>query len=229
MRISGHGSDSVAILVFASQTGGELISKWTKGKELLGALTERTLTQARLTNLPFYHYHQELQKGHNFGQRLSNAFQNLYDLGYDRIIAIGNDCPQITSTHILEAQACLAEGDDVIAPATDGGFNLIGIHKNHFDRDTFEQLAWQTGSLFDQTIEYFRQFDTRVSTLSTFGDIDSLADIKRILPKIKCTLRSLYVLLIKVLHSVEHRYHYQATFSVATYQALPFNKGSPLS
>jgi glycosyltransferase A (GT-A) superfamily protein (DUF2064 family) len=225
---ASNSSDNIAILVFASNTGEALSAKWNKGNKLLDRLTEHAITQARSTDLPCYHYHQGLQRGQSFGQRISNAFQDLFELGYDRVIAIGNDCPQITTAHLLEAKEHLDHGDHVIAPATDGGFNLIGIHRERFDRDKFEQLAWQSDALYQQTTEYFNNWQAQITTMSTYGDIDTVEDIKRLLPKIKCAFRSLYDFLIKAVQRVDHSFSYQYSCSIDTYKALPFNKGSPL-
>ncbi len=221
---------NIAILVFESSDLDEATKKWPKrSKELFDAMTSRALTQAKATQLPVYHYHNDLQRGDDFGQRISNSCQDLFDEGYDYVIAIGNDCPQITTSLILEAKGHLTDGNDVIAPATDGGFNLIGLQRARFNKTLFEQLPWQTDELYAETVAYFSAFGHALSTLTTYGDIDSIADVKRILPQIRYALRSLYVIFIRVLHIAEHSHRYQHTYALASYQARPFNKGSPLS
>ena len=230
MSIAQDLLKNIAILVFESSDLDGVTKKWPKrSKELFDAMTSRALTQARATQLPVYHYHNDLQRGDDFGQRISNSFQDLFDEGYDYVIAIGNDCPQITTALILEAEGHLTDGNDVIAPAIDGGFNLIGLHKERFNKNRFEQLPWQTEELYTETVAYFSAFGHALSTLTTYSDIDSIADIKRILPQIRCALRSLYVMFIRVLHRAEHSYRYQHTYALASYQERPFNKGSPRS
>ena len=84
MSIAQDLLKNIAILVFESSDIDGVTKKWPKrSKELFDAMTSRALTQARATELPVYHYHNDLQRGDDFGQRLSNSCQDLFDEGYD--------------------------------------------------------------------------------------------------------------------------------------------------
>jgi hypothetical protein len=89
------------------------------------------------------------QRGRTFGERITGAIEDAFALGYDRVVAVGNDCPTIMPSDITAAFGTLRNGAALVAaPARDGGAFLVGAASEGFDPGTFEELPWQTADLF---------------------------------------------------------------------------------
>ncbi|MFY0653602.1 MAG: DUF2064 domain-containing protein [Cyclobacteriaceae bacterium] len=133
------------------------------------------------SNYDYHTFSEDKQKGNSFGERFSNALSEVFSTGCNGVIAIGNDCPQLSINDIDRASNSLKNGQDVLGPATDGGIYLLGIRKDDFDANSLNQLSWQSGDLFRDINEYFSSKDSRVDLLETKRDIDNEADLKEIL------------------------------------------------
>lgn len=89
------------------------------------------------------------QHGAGFGARITNAFYDVFALGYDQAVMVGNDCPTITCNEITDAFTALEQGFAVaVAPTYDGGAYIIGIAADGFSPTIFAELPWQTDVLF---------------------------------------------------------------------------------
>ncbi len=219
---------NTAVLVFAQSASKEASRKNIRsGQSLFKALTNHTLSEVKKAGLPYYHFKENVQEGATFGERFANAVQHLFNKGFENIITIGNDCPQLNFEHLLDTASKLSSGQNVIAPSTDGGFNLLGIQKEAFNKEAFIDFSWQTNGLFNETLTYFRKLGHQPTLLDTLSDLDSLADVYGLLHKVKLSSKKLYLVLKNLVEnkSVGWSYSIQrtATFSIN----LPFNKGSP--
>lgn len=88
------------------------------------------------------------QHGDTFGQRLGNAMQHAFALGYRRVVAVGNDCPSIAAADVRTAFRMLRNGGAyAAAPAADGGVFLLGASCDGFDPAAFIALPWCTPKL----------------------------------------------------------------------------------
>ena len=67
------------------------------------------------------------QRGKSFGERIMNAFSFVYEQGFENVICIGNDCPELDLSHLQIAITQTELGKVVLGPTTDGGVYLIGI------------------------------------------------------------------------------------------------------
>jgi glycosyltransferase A (GT-A) superfamily protein (DUF2064 family) len=65
------------------------------------------------------------QRGGSFGARLDGAAADAFALGFESVIVTGIDAPP--PADLAAAFEALDDGKAVIAPATDGGINLIGL------------------------------------------------------------------------------------------------------
>jgi rSAM/selenodomain-associated transferase 1 len=72
------------------------------------------------------------QMGNDLGDRMKNAFEQVFSRGFNRVLLIGSDSPDLTNLLIDEALGALQEYDAVVGPSHDGGYYLIA-----FKRDTF--------------------------------------------------------------------------------------------
>lgn len=161
------------ILFFSQSPEQEVASKplWHKRKRDLlvyQQLRQHTLNIIRSSGLPWVIIDETLQQGKTFGEKLSHAFENLYALGYERVISIGNDCPGLTADFLCKAAAT---EKPVLGPAKDGGVYLIGYSKPHFNAKAFAQLPWQEDTLQMAMAAPFAE----VQWLTPLADVDDKA------------------------------------------------------
>ena len=110
----------------------------------------------------------------DLGRRLRLAFAQCFKRGAQRAAVIGSDCPEITAADILEAWQALASKDVVLGPATDGGYWLIGLNRDH--PGLFENIDWSTPQVLAQTLLRAEQNGLTVHQLRALPDVDSLSD-----------------------------------------------------
>jgi len=151
---------STAIILFARTAEAELkeknLSRFSKvNKAALTLLRNHAVEVIKATQLPYFIFSEEEQIGDSFGAKISNAYQQVFDLGYQRIICIGADVPSITCKDLLSANRLLQQEDIVCGPTQCGGSYLLGINKTAFDKNIFLGLAWQTNHLFKDITNKF--------------------------------------------------------------------------
>ena len=105
-----------------------------------------------------------------------HAFQDLLERGSDGALIIGTDCLDITSMHLLEAAASLADHELLLLPALDGGFAMIGC--SEINPALFDKLRWSTDQVYRQTLANAQLLNYRVKSLETVRDIDRLQDLE---------------------------------------------------
>lgn len=149
-----------------------------------------TLTQKETQNLSatrHIYYSQEIenslwvndekfiQQGNDLGEKMQNAFQNGFNQGYENIIIIGSDLPNITRDIINSGFDKLNNKDLVFGPADDGGYYLLGMSK--MTNSVFEDKPWSQGSLLKVTLNELDQQESSFSLLNTLNDIDTYEDL----------------------------------------------------
>ncbi len=117
-----------------------------------------------------------VQKGNDLGQRMKNAFQHGFDLGYENIIGLGSDLPDLTKNEIDAGLAVLKEKDVVFGPATDGGYYLIGMNKMF--PSIFENKPWSTNILLKETLNELENQSISFGLIKELNDIDTFEDLK---------------------------------------------------
>ncbi len=171
-----------AILVFSLSSKEELKRKKIKsGDKLFSALSKHTLETVRKTKLPFFHISGKEQVGNSFGKRFNNAIQSVFEKGFEQVITIGNDTPQLKPSHIQKTVKHLSKNKVVLGPSVDGGFYLMGLHKTVFDSANFESLPWQTSLVRHQLKLNLSCYEIGFELLETLYDIDDIHDLKVIL------------------------------------------------
>ncbi|MEL6916655.1 MAG: DUF2064 domain-containing protein [Bacteroidota bacterium] len=217
-----------AILVFANSSSEELRHKtFTKDGLLFQELTKHTLKTVKQTKLPYFHISEQQQQGNSFGERFTNAIQSIFNKGYEQVITLGNDTPQLKKSHILSACEHLNKGKSVLGPSTDGGFYLMGIHKSQFKPQVFTTLSWQTSVLAQELLETLDSSSCKTVKLGVLSDIDRVSDVAVFLNSYVTIPRRLLQIIRSILNIQEKSFHYidllLHTYSIKYY----FNKGSP--
>jgi glycosyltransferase A (GT-A) superfamily protein (DUF2064 family) len=112
------------------------------------------------------------QFGTHFGERFANAMQAIYNMGYEAVISIGNDTPQLEQRHLQTAIVKLNTDTPTIGPSYDGGFYLLGLHQKDFNYKAFVSISWNTAKVFDEFTEHLRNNSLNYHTLEKLHDID---------------------------------------------------------
>ncbi|WP_188462748.1 DUF2064 domain-containing protein [Marivirga lumbricoides] len=152
-----------------------------RNEALNSAFINRTEKILAKVGLPVFRFDENNQKGNQFGEKLANAYQEIFDLGYESIIAVGNDSPELINADWDQIQAHLIDGKSVIGPTLRGGTYLIGLSRQNFKRDKFAQLPWQTNLLFFQLQQYCKVNNSPYSVLRKVRDINTYFDLKILL------------------------------------------------
>lgn len=218
-----------AVLIFARSSEEELRhKKIRRGKSLFDALTGHVLTEVKKTQLPYFHINETQQDGVSFGTRFSNAIQQVFNQGYDQVITVGNDSPHLKHSHIEQAISALQNEPLVIGPSSDGGFYLMGLHRNNFNKTEFEKLSWQTSSIRKEVIDLVLADEKKAFALPQLADIDTFFDVMAIGQSPLHTSR----LVLKVIREIISKpKRNDITISLAlkaVNYSIPFNKGSPI-
>jgi len=117
-----------------------------------------------------------VQKGKSLGDRMFNAFKDGFELGYDKVVLIGSDLPDISAEIIHQGFLELERKEVVFGPAADGGYYLIGI-KQAFGF-IFENKPWSESDLLHTTLDELGKQEISYSLLQTLNDIDTFEDLK---------------------------------------------------
>jgi rSAM/selenodomain-associated transferase 1 len=119
-------------------------------------------------------FNKKLQQGNDLGERMENAFTELFELGYEKVIIIGSDLLDLSSDDVNEAFDFLNENDTVIGPAKDGGYYLLGMKNMH--SKVFKNKEWGTSTVLENTLSDLK--DSTISMLKELNDIDTFEDMK---------------------------------------------------
>lgn len=155
--------------------------------KLIRLLNQRLKKAATQTGLPTFIIPGKIQKGQSFGERLANAFQQVFEAGFEKVIAIGNDCLEIDANLLKEAEQKLEHTDLLLGPDLRGGTYLIGVSKQAFNQKLFAKLKWQTASLLQDFSNYSGYLESDLRFLPFRSDVNNPQDLKKviaILPKL---------------------------------------------
>ncbi len=120
------------------------------------------------------HFIKRLQKGNDLGERMHNAFDELLNSGYKKVIIIGSDLLDLNTEIVEHAIKTLDDNDVVLGPAEDGGYYLLGLKE--LLPKLFKNKAWGTETVRKDTLEDLR--NKTVSLLQPLNDIDTFDDMK---------------------------------------------------
>lgn len=111
----------------------------------------------------------------DLGYKMMSSFDELFQLGYSKVLITGSDCPGLTVQILDEAFNKLDSADAVIGPATDGGYYLLGL--KHLLPGIFENKPWSTDKVLAATLTELQQYGKRFVLLQQLTDIDTLQDL----------------------------------------------------
>ncbi|TCI84929.1 DUF2064 domain-containing protein [Tenacibaculum sp. M341] len=219
---------NIAVIFFANTSSEEVKQKnIVQSGILFEHLNNQIVSEVEKSGLDLIHISNKEQQGNNFAERFTNAIETVFSKGYQHVITIGNDSPNLNSKHLKTAVENILNNTATIGPSMDGGAYLISISKNWFDKKEFEEIPWQTKYVYTSLRKYFSTRKIHTNQLEYLKDIDSTVDLHYFLSKFKCIDIVFRQLVLNALFL-----NTQPIFSiVSTYQNYFFsnhhNKGSP--
>jgi rSAM/selenodomain-associated transferase 2/rSAM/selenodomain-associated transferase 1 len=120
------------------------------------------------------------QRGSSLGERMAHAFEDAFRLGYEAVLLVGSDLPDLPPAPLESALGRLSGGTDcvVLGPASDGGYYLIGLSRPH--TALFERIPWSTSAVLAQTRAAAARLGLPVYEVDEWRDVDSLRDLDRL-------------------------------------------------
>lgn len=123
-----------------------------------------------------------------YGSRLTLSLQGEGDLGarmhralvrnlasHPRALLIGTDAPRLCAAMLRAAAQALLTHPAVFAPASDGGYVLVGL--SQAAPALFDGIAWSTSEVMAQTRERLDRLGMTRIELPTLDDVDEPEDL----------------------------------------------------
>lgn len=126
------------------------------------------------------HYDKHLQSSGSLSEKLTNAFEQVFEEGYERVVMMSPDCPELTGARVKQAFTLLKAKDFVIGPLTDGGYYIIGM--NEFHPEVFDGMKFGHDQVWEKTVERIEEMGASYRLLEETFDVDYADDIT---PKLK--------------------------------------------
>ena len=111
----------------------------------------------------------------DLGEKMYNAFSSLFRNGYNQVMIIGSDCPELTTAIMEDAFKMLKHNDVVLGPANDGGYYLLAIKKIY--AELFTDIYWSTEKVLSQTLAACTTVGLSFALLPKLTDIDTEANL----------------------------------------------------
>ncbi|MBC7651838.1 MAG: DUF2064 domain-containing protein [Deinococcales bacterium] len=179
--------NKTVILFFARTAAAEMRHKKlcnkgnTVNSQLHLFLYKKTLAEIYKSELPFIVYHQDNQIGNDFGTRYNNAIKDCFSKGYNSVIAIGSDCPQLKAADILFSHQQLIKGNNVLGPDNRGGIYLMGIQQKQFANINLKNIKWHSKLVFSQLQSGFASLSETTFFLHKLNDVNVEKDILKLI------------------------------------------------
>ena len=230
MIFKENSLSKTAILLFAFsddlQRSVKPLSKFKIKNELLWKnISNQKLNLLKKTKLPFFIANENQQIGNSFGQKLNHSVQNVFNQGFDKVIIIGNDCLSLTKKDLLTANDLLQENNGVLGKDFRKGAYLIGVTKENFDLNSFQNLQWQSKNIFTDLLSFLG--GTNIGYLGPKNDFNNAFDFLESVKKLPFydSFKKLYFKLLEYL-PLQICYLKVTILTLKIY--FHFNKGPPL-
>lgn len=115
------------------------------------------------------------QQGSSFGERLFHAVERTRAAGYQRVVMIGSDTPDLCARD-LELAACARENEAFVGPSADGGFYLLSV-PTACAAEVLEELPWRSARLTACLLASLSGSGLRACLLAERRDVDVADDV----------------------------------------------------
>jgi uncharacterized protein len=116
----------------------------------------------------------------NFGDCLYHTISEIFARGHAAAVVLNADSPTLPTALLNETAEMLAQPGDraVLGPSSDGGYYLLGLKAPH--RRIFDDIAWSTERVSQQTHERAREIKLDVHRLPEWYDVDDIDCLRRL-------------------------------------------------
>lgn len=114
------------------------------------------------------------QRGKSFGERLASAFADARSLGYEVVVAVPTDVPELDSATLGRAFALLERSRAVLGPSPDGGVYLIGLASSV---SAPSSVRWQTPFVLGDLKSGLVRTGITPALLPELADVDDRGDL----------------------------------------------------
>ncbi|MEL6275242.1 MAG: DUF2064 domain-containing protein [Bacteroidota bacterium] len=171
-------SHSTAILLFSHSSSVEERLKWSIGNQydlsVSNHLIKRAEQLCKQSGLDYFRSDESTQVGETFGHKIAHAISEIFARGYQHLIVVGNDCPELRVSDLRKCDKKLQQGAQVLGPDRRGGVYLLGLQSATFDADVFANLSWQQPQLHSQLSVLFQD----AHSLRSLSDLNSIAELR---------------------------------------------------
>ena len=115
------------------------------------------------------------QHGADLGERMKNAIGIALRMGYEKVVLIGTDIPQIHPETLKNAFDNLKDKDIVIHPTFDGGYYLIGMKREYDSIWKIERYG--TNTVIYDTLQHMKNEKLLTSVGQMYYDVDDKDDL----------------------------------------------------
>ena len=114
----------------------------------------------------------------NFGDCLLHAIREILARGHGAAVVLNSDSPTLPTSLLVETAQMLARPGDraVLGPSSDGGYYLLGL--KHAHKRMFEDIAWSTERVAEQTLTCAREINLEVHMLPVWYDVDDVESLR---------------------------------------------------
>ena len=125
-----------------------------------------------------YGFNLQSQQGADLGERMASVLSEGI-AEYGGAVVLGCDVPHLPKSLLVTAYRSLVEGRNVIGPARDGGFYLLGLCTSDAGLPSrlFADVAWGESAVFSTVMSNAVAQGMETTVLKTLSDVDNYADL----------------------------------------------------
>ncbi|OHW62351.1 2-phospho-L-lactate guanylyltransferase [Andreesenia angusta] len=123
------------------------------------------------------------QHGETLGDRMKHAFEAVFKMGYDEVVLMGSDVPEIDLECLEESFVQLESNDMCVGPTLDGGYYLIGMKEVQSEIFS-EDMKWGCNTVLEGTFRQINSQGLSVGLVTKQRDIDTGDDFEYLMNKL---------------------------------------------
>ena len=121
----------------------------------------------------------EPQVGQDLGERMHHAFVDAFAKGYERVLLIGGDSPDLPPSYLKAALTALKTHAGALIPSQDGGYCLIGFQQSGYAPQLFDVEHWGSPSVLSDTLAQVQREQIDLWQGPVWQDVDDAADLRQ--------------------------------------------------
>jgi rSAM/selenodomain-associated transferase 1 len=128
-----------------------------------------------------YPDHEVRQQGEgDLGERMSQAFGDAFERGFDNVAIVGSDHPTLPPEFLLASFVHLGHANVVFGPSEDGGYYSVAVRSSSWPdaRAAFFNIPWSSSDVLTRTLERCRRAELSVALAPGWYDVDRPEDLR---------------------------------------------------